>query len=91
MMSLKVKLVAVASTIALVSVFPAWAQMPKISGKPVIDTPKILEWPLDNGVTQPNLHNPTSNVLYDLHHGKVNSCDLVLSTEVNYHMALHDI
>jgi hypothetical protein len=34
-----------------------------------------------------SLHNPTSNVLYDLH-GKVDRCDLALSTEGNYHMAL---
>ena len=87
---LKAKGVAAVSMIAVVFVFPAWAEMPKITGKPVIDTPKILEWPLDNGVAKPNLHNPTSNVLYDLH-GQVNSCDLVLSTEGNYHMALHDI
>ena len=89
-MSLKVKLVAAAGVMVLMSAFPAWAEMPKITGKPVIDTPKILEWPLDNGAAKPSLHNPTSNVLYDLH-GKLTSCDLVLSTEGNYHMALHDI
>lgn len=68
----------------------AQADMPKITGKPVIDTAPILAWPLDGGATTPNLHNPTSNTLYDLH-GKVDSCDLVLSTEGNYHMALHDV
>ena len=68
----------------------AYAEMPKITGKPVIDAPSVLEWPLDRGVATPNLHNPTSNMLYDLH-GKVDSCDLVLSTEGNYHMALHDV
>ena len=68
----------------------AHAEMPKITGKPVIDTAPILQWPVDGGMAQPNLHNPTSNTLYDLH-GKVDSCDLVLSTEGNYHMALHDV
>jgi hypothetical protein len=68
----------------------AYADMPTITGKPLIDTPSVLEWPLDNGLAVPNLHNPSSNMLYDLH-GKVDSCDLVLSTEGNYHMALHDI
>jgi hypothetical protein len=68
----------------------AHAGMQKITGKPVIDAPPILEWPLDGGVATPNLHNPTSNMLYDLH-GKVDSCDLVLSTEGNYHMALRDV
>ena len=73
---------------ALTSV--AYADMPKITGKPVIDAPPILEWPLDGDVATPNLHSPTSNMLYDLH-GKVDSCDLVLSTEGNYHMALRDV
>jgi hypothetical protein len=68
----------------------AWAEIPKITGKPVIDAPLILNWPLDGGTATPNLHTPTSNVLYDLH-GKVDSCDLVLSTEGNYHMALKDV
>ena len=72
----------------LVSV--AYADIPKITGKPVIDTPSVLEWPLDNGMAKPSLHNNNSNILYDLH-GKVDSCDLVLSTEGNYHMALHDV
>lgn len=68
----------------------AFADMPAITGKPVFDTAPILEWPLDNGTKTPSLHNPTSNTLYDLH-GSVDSCDLVFSTEGNYHMALHDV
>jgi hypothetical protein len=68
----------------------AHAAMPAITGKPVIDTPPILAWPLDSGPATPSLHDPNSNTLYDLH-GKVDSCDLVLSTEGNYHMALHDV
>jgi hypothetical protein len=68
----------------------AWAELPVISGTPVTDTPQILEWVLDTGPLVPSLHNPTSNTLFDLH-GKVDNCDLVLSTEGNYHMALHDV
>lgn len=68
----------------------AFADMPTITGKPVFDSAPILEWPLDNGNKTPSLHNPTSNTLYDLH-GSVDSCDLVFSTEGNYHMALHDV
>jgi len=68
----------------------AFAGTPAITGKPVIDAPQILEWPLDGGAATPSLHNATSNTLYDLH-GKVDSCDLVLSTEGNYHMALKEI
>jgi len=68
----------------------AQAGMPKITGKPVIDAPQNLEWPLDGSVITPSLHNLTSNMLYDLH-GQIDSCDLVLSTEGNYHMVLRDI
>lgn len=68
----------------------AQAEMPAITGKPLIDTAQVLDWQLDHGRTQPNLHNPTSNTLYDLH-GGIDSCDLLLSTEGNYHMALHDL
>ena len=68
----------------------AHAEIPKITGKPIIDAPPILAWPLDGAVATPNLHNPTSNILYDLH-GKIDSCDLVLSTEGNYHMVLRDV
>jgi hypothetical protein len=63
---------------------------PEITGKPVIDAPAILEWPLDGGVVAPSLHAATSNVLYDLH-ANIDNCDLVLSTEGNFHMVLHDI
>lgn len=68
----------------------ASAEMPKITGKPVIDTPKLLDWPTDQGIVSPNLNDPTSNTLNDLH-ANIGSCDLVLSTEGNYHPALHDV
>ncbi|MGZ3537289.1 MAG: substrate-binding domain-containing protein [Thermodesulfobacteriota bacterium] len=68
----------------------AWAEMPKIMGNPVIDTPQLLEWPADRGMVAPNLNDPTSNTLFDFH-GTISSCDLVLSTEGNYHPALQDI
>ena len=77
-------------TMALTCAFSAAAEMPKISGKPVIDAPAILEWPVDGGTRTPTLHNPAADTLYDLH-GSVDSCDLVLSTEGNYYMALHDV
>jgi hypothetical protein len=38
----------------------------------------------------PNLNDPTSNTLFDFH-GIISSCDLVLSTEGNYHPALQDV
>ncbi len=68
----------------------AWAETPKITGNPVIDAPKLLEWPPDRGMVTPNLNDPTSNTLFDLH-GTLSSCDLVLSTEGNYHPALQDV
>ena len=72
------------------SVRTSLAELPRITGKPLIDSPPLLEWPLDSGVMLPNLSDPTSNLLYDLH-AQIASCDLVLSTEGNYHMALKDI
>lgn len=56
------------------------AQMPKITGKPVIDQPALLDWPADRGTLSPNLHDPTANLLNDFH-ANISSCDLVLSTE----------
>lgn len=76
--------------VLLISIAPAQADMPQITGKPVLDTPQLLAWPRDIGTTEPNLHDPDSNVLYDLH-GQIASCDLVLSTEGNYHMVLREI
>ncbi len=76
--------------VLLVSVVSAHAEMPPIAGKPVVDTPQLLAWPVDTSPAGPDLHDPDSNVLYDLH-GQVTSCDLVLSTEGNYHMVLRDI
>jgi hypothetical protein len=87
---MKNRIALVFGAVALACAFSATADMPKITGKPVIDTPDILEWPLDGGPMTPTLHNPTGDTLYDLH-GTVDHCDLVLSTEGNYHMALHDV
>jgi hypothetical protein len=78
------------ATIFLVSVTAASPQMPVITGKPVIDTPDLLEWPYDQNVVSPNLNDPSSNTLHDFH-GQISSCDLVLSTEGNYHPALRDM
>lgn len=74
----------------LLSVRATQAELPPITGKPVIDSPPLLEWPLDQGVMLPNLNDPTSNLLFDVH-AQISSSDLVLSTEGNYHMALKDI
>jgi Bacterial extracellular solute-binding protein len=82
-------MVSVAALCLFTSV-PACAEMPKITGTPVINTATLLLWPSDRGEVKPNLNDPTSNTLNDFH-GEVNNCDLVLSTEGNYHMALHDL
>ena len=63
---------------------------PTITGTPVTDAPPILKWEFDQGSQTPSLHDEVSNVLWDFH-GNLNSCDLMLSTEGNYHMALRDI
>ena len=66
------------------------AELPKITGKPVIDAPQLLAWPPDREITHPNLNDPTANILNDFH-GVLSSCDLAFSTEGNYHPALHDL
>ncbi len=63
---------------------------PTITGKPVIDRPPLLAWPSDQGTLEPNLDDNTANTVNDLH-SRIDDCDLVLSTEGNYHPALHDI
>lgn len=68
----------------------ATAAVPAITGTPIIDTTSILAWPTDQGNVNPNLNDANANVLFDFH-GEINSCDFVLSTEGNYHPALHDI
>ena len=68
----------------------ARAEMQPITGKPIIDAPETLEWPYDGGIVTPNLNDPTSNILHDLHAG-ISACDLVFSTEGNYYPALRDI
>ncbi len=54
--------------------------MLKITGSPVIDAPQLLDWPADQGTVTPNLNDPASNTLFDLH-GAVSSCDLLLSKD----------
>src|SRR5512139_57094 len=68
----------------------AFFKMRPIEGKPAIDSPELLEWPYDDGVVTPNLNDPTSNIIHDFHAG-LTSCELVLSSEGNYHPALADI
>jgi len=63
---------------------------PAITGTPVTDAPPILKWDLDNGDQKPNFNDEVSNVLYDFH-GNLDTCDVMFSSEGNYHMALRDI
>lgn len=64
--------------------------LPPITEQPVIDSPKTLYWPSDSAPGNPDLTTPTANILNDLH-GNVGQCDLVLSSEGNYHMALLEL
>ena len=68
----------------------AVAQVPEITGDPIIDRPELLEWPKDNPPRVPDLTEPTSNRLWDFH-ASIDDCDMVLSTAGNYHMALRDL
>ena len=74
----------------LVSVTLALAQMPAITGSPLVDAPELLEWPYDQDIVKPNLSDPSSNIVHDFH-ARISSCDLVLSTEGNYYPALRDM
>lgn len=80
----------VAPLFGLVFAASAHAQLPAVTGHPVFDTPKLLYWPRDFGPGNPDLTDPAGDELNDLH-GTAGHCDLVLSTEGNYHMALHDL
>jgi hypothetical protein len=64
--------------------------VPAITGTATVDTPLLLRWgqDIDNG--GPDLTEPTANRLTDLH-GSFTSCDIVLSSAGNYHMALRDL
>ena len=63
---------------------------PMIEGEPRIYHPDLLNWATDFKHLDPDLTEPTSNRIYDLHM-QINNCnafDLILSTSGNYHMAL---
>ncbi|MGD1841386.1 MAG: molybdate ABC transporter substrate-binding protein [Thermonemataceae bacterium] len=70
----------------------AQSKYPIITGKPTVYSPSLLKWPRDFTPKTPDLSEPTSNRIYDLH-AQVNDCnafDLIVSTGGNYHMALTD-
>lgn len=63
--------------------------VPPVSGEPVVvQHLGKLEWPQDDAVTTPYLTQFAANDINDLH-GDV-SCDLIISTSGNYHMAMRD-
>lgn len=69
------------------------AGTPAITGSPLVSLPPMLDWPSDVPQPTPDLTEPTSNRLADLH-GEILDCssmDLVLSSAGNYHMALRDL
>lgn len=68
----------------------ASAEMPIITGKPLMDVPKLLDWQKYGGLSKPDISEPTANTLNDLT-GEINHCDVNLSTAGNYHMALHEL
>jgi len=63
--------------------------VPPVTGEPVIvQHLGKLEWPQDDVVSSPYLTQLAANDINDLH-GKL-SCELIISTPGNYHMALKD-
>lgn len=72
---------------------PEFVPAPPIEGAPLIDAPQLLDWPLDIPASGPDLSEPTSNRIFDLH-ARISNCEdvnVVLSTAGNYHMALRDL
>ena len=84
------RIVSVATLLGVLLSGVALAEVPKITGKPHIVSPDLLEWPADFPQVNPYLTEPTSNRLNDLH-GNIGNCDIVLSTAGNYHMALREL
>lgn len=84
------RLVLVLGWIASMLTAIAQAAPPAITGAPTLDVPSLLVWPSDRGDVEPNLNDLTSNVLYDLH-GELSQCDMMFSSEGNYHPALLDV
>jgi hypothetical protein len=74
-------------TSGLLSLSTVQADMPAITGKPVVDIPKLLAWPQYGSAVKPDITEPTANTLNDLT-GNIRDCDIMLSTAGNYHMAL---
>lgn len=63
--------------------------VPPVTGNPIIvQHLGKLDWPQDDAVTTPYLTQLSANDINDLH-GDV-SCDLIITTPGNYHMALLD-
>ena len=56
------------------------AAMPAITGTPVVDTPKLLYWPTDQGIKKPNLDDPAADSLWNFH-GTLDARGLMLFSE----------
>ena len=50
---------------SMLLISPTGYAVPEITGSPEIDTPQLLDWPLDIPSTTPDLSEPTSNRIYD--------------------------
>lgn len=89
---MRLSLLPTLSTVGIFSMLSiaSHAALPAITGKPTLDVPPLLAWPHDRGDVEPNLNDPTSNVLFDLH-GDIDRCDMMFSSEGNYHPALQDV
>lgn len=63
----------------------------KITGKPIFDSPKLLNWPLEHDSSSLlDVSEPTSNILNDFH-GDISDCEISFSTQGNFHSALAEI
>ena len=69
--------------------------LPPIRNVPVLDQPPILAWPRDTKPASADITDPSADTLSDLHgvlqRDSCRKLDLLLSTEGNYYMALHEL
>lgn len=90
---IKIKSIFCALALLCVSAISVAQDVPAVQGKPIIDGPKLLNFPYDTSVATPDLNEATANRVFDVHANMQNcdSFDLILSTAGNYHMALREL
>ncbi|MBC7427797.1 MAG: substrate-binding domain-containing protein [Bacteriovorax sp.] len=61
-----------------------------ITGKPIVDSPQLLDWSSEYEASTMDMSDSNVNMLHDFH-GDINDCEMALTTYGNYHSALTEI